>query len=219
MKLRSQIENPNNQNSEMKEKIMKKSLIVAASMFLFAVIFASTPSANAQCNVPPVVKDLAKKLSDKCKSLEGTNSKFADCSKKIDTFKNLVQAWNNLVGNSSLRLSPRDMEWNTAQTGNLVAPGDRRFISQIIEDGKGVTISVKKTGEGKAACEVYICAVDIDTQVETSLGSFTFAQDAKPGEQSKSFSAAQVGKKIVVVRLNGKGLASRFPYEFKASKN
>jgi hypothetical protein len=189
-------------------------------MFVFTFSFVSMPAANAQCNVPPVVKELAKKLADKCKALEGTSSKFADCSKKIATFKTLMQSWNELVGNSSLKLGPRDMEWNTPQTGNLVAPADRRFVSQLIEEGKGATITVKKTGDGRASCEVYICAVDIDTQAETSLGSFTFDDNAKPGEvQSKSFSAAQVGKKVIVVRLNGKGLASRFPYEFKASKN
>ncbi len=199
---------------------MKKSLIAMSLMFVFTFSFARVPVANAQCNVPPVVKDLAKKLADKCKALEGTNSKFADCAKKIETFKNLTETWNNLVGNSSLKIGPRDMEWNTPQTGNLVAPADRRFVSQLIEEGKGATITVKKTGEGRASCEVYICAVDIDTQAETSLGSFTFDQDAKPGAvQSKSFSASQVGKKVIVVRLNGKGLASRFPYEFKASKN
>ena len=199
---------------------MKKSLIVIAFALLFTFGFSSTPSANAQCNVPPVLKDLAKKLSEKCKSLEGTDSKFADCSKKIQTFRNLTEAWNNLVGNSSLRIGPREMAWDTPQVGNLLAPADRRFVSQLIEDGKGATITVKKTGEGRAACEVYICAVDIDTQAETSLGSFTFDGDAKPGTQlSKSFSASQVGKKIIVVRLNGKGLAARFPFEFKASKN
>lgn len=199
---------------------MKKSLIAMSLMFVFTFSFASTPTANAQCNVPPVVKDLAKKLADKCKSLEGTNSKFADCSKKITTFKTLVQSWNELVGNSSLKIGPREMAWDTPQVGNLVAPIDRRFVSQLIEEGKGATISVKKTGEGRAVCEVYICAVDIDTQAETSLGSFTFDNDAKPGTvQTKSFSASQVGKKVIVVRLNSKGLAARFPFEFKASKN
>ncbi len=189
-------------------------------MFVFTFSFVSMPTADAQCNVPPVLKELAKKLSDKCKSLEGTNSKFADCSKKIETFKNLTQTWNNLVGNSSLKIGPRDMEWNTPQIGNLVAPADRRFISQPLEEGKGATISVKKTADGRAACEVYICAVDIDTQAESTLGSFTFDNDAKVGTVlSKSFSGAQVGKKIIVVRLNGKGIASRFPYEFKAVKN
>jgi hypothetical protein len=199
---------------------MKKSLIAMSLMFVFTFSFASMPTANAQCNVPPVVKDLAKKLADKCKSLEGTNSKFADCSKKITTFKTLVQSWNELVGNSSLKIGPREMAWDTPQIGNLVAPIDRRFVSQLIEEGKGATISVKKTGEGRAVCEVYICAVDIDTQAETSLGSFTFDKDANPGTvQTKSFSASQVGKKVIVVRLNSKGLAARFPFEFKASKN
>ncbi|HKS43186.1 MAG TPA: hypothetical protein VJX74_21405 [Blastocatellia bacterium] len=199
---------------------MKKSLIAMSLMFVFTFSFASMPTANAQCNVPPVVKELAKKLADKCKSLEGTNSKFADCSKKITTFKTLVQSWNELVGNSSLKIGPREMAWDTPQIGNLVAPIDRRFVSQLIEEGKGATISVKKTGEGRAVCEVYICAVDIDTQAETSLGSFTFDNDAKPGTvQTKSFSASQVGKKVIVVRLNSKGLAARFPFEFKASKN
>jgi len=199
---------------------MKKSLIAMSLMFVFTFSFVSMPSANAQCNVPPVVKDLAKKLAEKCKALEGTNSKFADCSKKITTFKTLVQSWNELVGNSSLKIGPREMAWDTPQIGNLVAPIDRRFVSQLIEEGKGATISVKKTGEGKAVCEVYICAVDIDTQAETSLGSFTFDKDANPGTvQTKSFSASQVGKKVIVVRLNSKGLAARFPFEFKASKN
>lgn len=199
---------------------MKNSLIVIAFALLFTFGFASTPSANAQCNVPPVIKDLAKKVAEKCKSLEGTDSKFADCSKKIQTFKTLTETWNNLVGNSSLKIGPRDMAWDQAQVGNLVAPIDRRFVSQLIEEGKGATITVKKTGDGRAVCEVYICAVDIDTQAETSLASFTFEQGANPGAQfSKSFSASQVGKKVIVVRLNSKGLAARFPFEFKASKN
>jgi hypothetical protein len=199
---------------------MKKSLIAATGVFLVMFSFGSAPSANAQCNVPPVVKDLAKKLLEKCKSLEGTNSKFADCSKKVDTFKNLTQTWNGLVGNSSLKIGPRDMEFGQAQAGLLVAPGDRRFISQPIEDGKGASISIKKTGEGKASVEVDVCAVDIDTQVETSLASFTFENGANPGTVfNKAFSAAQVGKKVLIVRLNGKGVATKFPYEFRSTKN
>ena len=200
---------------------MKKSLIVVAGMFLFVFSFASTPSANAQsCQVPPVLKELAKKLLEKCKSLEGTSSKFADCSKKVQTFKSLEDAWNGLVGNSSLKIGPREMEWNTVQTGNLLAPGNRRFISKPIEEGKGATISIKKSGEGKARVEVAICAVDIDTQAETNLASFTIDSDAKVGTDfTKSFSASQVGKKVIVVFLDGKGLGARFPMQFKASKN
>jgi hypothetical protein len=200
---------------------MKKSLFIVAGMFLFTVIFTSTPNANAQnCQTPPVLKELAKKLAEKCKSLEGSNSKFADCSKKIQVFKQLEDAWNSLVGNSSLKIGPREMEWNTVQTGNILAPGDRRFISKPIEDGKGATINIKKSGEGRAELVVNVCAVDIDTQAETNLASFTFDSDAKVGSTfNKSFSAAQVGKKIIVVFLNGKGLAKRFPLEFKASKN
>jgi len=200
---------------------MKKSLIAIAAVFVFTFGFASTPSANAQsCQTPPVVKELAKKLLEKCKSLEGTSSKFADCSKKVQTFKQLEDAWNGLVGNSSLKIGPREMEWNTVQTGNLLAPGNRRFISKPIEEGKGASISIKKSGEGKARVEVSICAVDIDTQAETNLASFTIDSDAKVGTDfTKSFSASQVGKRVLIVFLDGKGLGARFPMQFKASKN
>lgn len=200
---------------------MKKNLIVIASLFVITFSFGSMPAANAQdCQTPPILKELAKKLLDKCKELKGTNSKFADCSKTIDTFRQLESAWNGLVGNSSLHIGPRDMEWNTVQSGDLVTPADRRFISEPIEDGKGATISVKKSGDGKGRCTVSVCAIDIDTQSESALATFSFDEDAKVGtEVTRSFSSAQVGKKILIVRLNGQGIARRFPYQFKASKN
>ena len=62
--------------------------------------------------------------------------------------------------------------------------------------------------------------LDPETQAETELASAEIDKDAPVGTQVvKSFSAAQVGGKIVVTRLDGKGLAARFPYTFRATKN
>jgi len=67
---------------------------------------------------------------------------------------------------------------------------------------------------------VTVCAVDLDSATESSLASFTFESDAKVGtEFAKSFSASQVGNKVIIVKLDGKGLAARFPYTYRATKN
>jgi hypothetical protein len=138
----------------------------------------------------------------------------------------LIDKWNGLVQNSPLRLGPRDTAFGQDQVGTVVAPGDRRFVSQPIEPTKGVTISVKKRAPiagdqpTKGGCVVTVCAVDLDSAAETSLASFTFEPDAKVGtEFNKSFAASQVGNKVIIVKLDGKGLAARFPYTYKATKN
>ncbi len=204
---------------------MKKSLVIAA-MLVLVITVSSVPNAQADCKIPQALVDLAKKINEECKKLAGTDSKFKDCAATIDKFKALSQKWNSLVGNSPLKIGPRDMAFNTDQLGTLIAPADRRFVSELIETNKGVTITVTKrkpaVGEEptKGGCVVNICVIDPETQAETQLASVEIDKDAAVGTQvTRSFSAAQVGGKIVITRLDGKGLAARFPYTFRASKN
>lgn len=204
---------------------MRKNMI--AITLLLAVGFVALPSASADsCDIPAFVKDFVKNLRDECKKLEGPNAATSTCTKKQATLLKLVDKWNGLVQNSPLRLGPRDTAFGQDQFGTVVAPGDRRFVSQPIEPGKGVTISVKKRAPvvgdepTKGGCVVTVCAVDLDSAAETSLASFTFEKDDKVGtEFSKSFSASQVGNKVVIVKLDGKGIAARFPYTYRATKN
>lgn len=200
---------------------MKKNLLIATLMITMVVGFAGVPNVSAQdCNVPSSLASLIKQLRDECKKLEGDQANTSTCTSKRSTFLKLVDAWNGIVSGSSLQIGPRDMAWGTPQTGNLLAPADRRFISQLIEEGKGVTISVKKSGDGKADCIVNICAVDLNTGAESKLSSDTIDGNAAVGaEIKKTFSASQVGNKVLVVRLDGKGVAKRFPYTFTATKN
>jgi hypothetical protein len=205
---------------------MKRSLL--AITLLFAIAFAALPSADAQsCDIPAFVKDLVKKLKDECKKLEGPDAETSKCTAKRARFLELVQKWNTLVGNSQLRLGPREMEFGVTQTGTLVAPADRRFVSQLIEPDKGATITVTKQEatippkKTKGICVVNICAIDLDTGAETGLATHTFDSNADIGASvSKSFSASQVGNKVIIVRLDGKGgVGDRFPYSFKSTKN
>src|SRR6185295_11406671 len=106
----------------------------------------------------------------------------------------LVEKWNSLVQNSPLRLGPRDTAFGSEQFGTVIAPADRRFVSQPIEPGKGVTISIKKRAPlagdqpTKGGCVVTVCSVDLDSATESSLASFTFDPDAKVGtEFTKTF--------------------------------
>ena len=200
---------------------MKKNMLIATLLMTMVFSVTLVPAASAQdCNVPNSIAGLIQKLREECKKLEGAQANNSTCTSKRSTFLKLVDAWNSIVSGSSLQIGPRDMQWNTPQTGNLLAPADRRFISQLIEKDKGVTISVKKSGDGKADCVVNICSVDLDTGAETKLSSDTIDGNAAVGtEVKKSFSSAQVGNKIIIVRLDGKGAAKRFPYTFTASKN
>ena len=204
---------------------MKKNLLAISLVFAIGVV--ALPSASAQsCDIPAFVKDFVKNLRDECKKLEGPNAATSTCTKKQAALLKLVDKWNGLVQNSPLRLSPRDTTFGQDQLGTVIAPGDRRFVSQPIEPGKGVTISVKKRApaigekDTKGGCVVTVCAVDLDSASESSLASFTFDPDAKVGtEFSKSFSTSQVGNKVIIVKLDGKGIAARFPYTYRATKN
>lgn len=204
---------------------MKKNLLAISLVFAIGVV--ALPSASAQsCDIPAFVKDFVKNLRDECKKLEGPNATTSTCTKKQAALLKLVDKWNGLVQNSPLRLSPRDTTFGQDQLGTVIAPGDRRFVSQPIEPGKGVTISVKKRApaigekDTKGGCVVTVCAVDLDSASESSLASFTFDPDAKVGtEFSKSFSTSQVGNKVIIVKLDGKGIAARFPYTYRATKN
>lgn len=200
---------------------MKKNMLIATLLMTLVVSITVVPAASAQdCNVPGSLAGLLQQLRAECKKLEGDQASTSTCTSKRATFLKLVDAWNKIVSGSSLQIGPRDMAWATPQTGNLLAPADRRFISQLIEEGKGVTISVKKREDGRADCVVNICAVDLNTSAETKLSSDTIDGNAAVGtELVKTFSAAQVGNKIIVVRLDGKGVGKRFPYTFTATKN
>jgi predicted secreted protein len=204
---------------------MRKNLI--AITLLVAAGFVALPAASAQsCDIPAFVKDFVKNLKEECKKLEGPQASTSTCTKKQAALLKLIDKWNGLVQNSPLKLSPRDTTFGQDQLGTVIAPGDRRFVSQPIEPGKGVTISVKKRApaigekDTKGGCVVTVCAVDLDSASETSLASFTFESDAKVNtEFNKSFSASQVGNKVIIVKLDGKGLAARFPYTYRATKN
>ena len=203
---------------------MRKSMLITA-MLVLALGVSVIPSANADCKIPQSLVDLAKKLKEECQKLAGTNSKFKDCAATIDKFQKLSVKWNSLVGNSPLKIGPRDMAFNTDQFGTLIAPADRRFVSELVEANKSVTITVTKrkpaVGEEptKGGCVVNICVIDPETQAESPLATAEIDKDAPVGTQvTKTFSAAQVGGKIVITRLDGKGIAARFPYTFRASK-
>ncbi|HXG93698.1 MAG TPA: hypothetical protein VNN73_15240 [Blastocatellia bacterium] len=194
---------------------MKKNLLIATLMMAVAVSLTALPAAfAADCKTPGALLDLMKKISQECKNDGGTDLK--NCVEDPSKYAKLVRAWNSFVGNGPLHIGPRQIEFGVAQRGNLVAPGDRRFISEPL-DKDSVTISVKKTGEGKAICELSICKVDANGVV-TNIGSFTFPSDAPVG---KEFSQTFTGVKACAldVLLNGKGgIGARFPMEFKATK-
>jgi hypothetical protein len=201
-------------------------LLAIALLFTFGL--AAIPSTSAQsCDTPAIVKDLVKRLKDECKKLDGPQAETSTCTANRAKLLKMIEKWNELVGNSALRIGPREMEFGVEQTGTLVAPADRRFVSQIIEPGKGATITVTKRAASvgpsktRGVCVVNICAVDLDTGAETGLATHTFESNADIGAQTvKTFSSAQVGNKILIVRLDGKGgIGDRFPFSFKAAKN
>jgi len=120
---------------------MKKNLLAISLVFAIGVV--ALPSASAQsCDIPAFVKDFVKNLKDECKKLEGPNASTSTCTKKQAALLKLIEKWNGLVQNSPLKLSPRDTTFGQDQLGTVIAPGDRRFVSQPIEPGKGVTVSV-----------------------------------------------------------------------------
>jgi hypothetical protein len=200
---------------------MKRTLKLVTLLTLGLAIIAipstiAITSANADCGVPSVVKDLLKKASEECKKQEGSDATLKECSNKPSILVAIKNIWNQIVGpDSAATIGPRLNNFNVAQNGKALVPGGRLFYTQV-SDKDTVSFKITKRG-GKAGCDISICAVD-ENGVPTPLGKVSFAPDAEVGKEISQSVNLSKGKVLQLYFDPNGGLARAFEFTLLTSK-
>lgn len=221
---------------------MKKKILVVMLMIL-AFSVTTVPKAEAQnCKSPAqIVSNIWKKWGDTIiavgcvaksaaatsaaapvtagASLVATATLSATCIKNTQKYKEaiekMVSLFNDLADNGPATLGPRRIEFGNLQTGVLLGPMDRTFVSVYPMDKDSVTFRIKKV-EGESKVEVVICKINTEGTV-TNLSVFE-TDDNDPDGKEYVKTVTGVSNHLVQIRLNGKSAVKKFKYQFRATK-
>lgn len=221
---------------------MKKKILVVTLMIL-AFGVTTVPKAEAQnCKSPAqIVSNIWKKWGDTIiavgcvaksaaataatapvtggASLVATATLSATCIKNTQKYKEaiekMVSLFNDLADNGPATLGPRRIEFGDLQTGVLLGPMDRTFVSVYPMDKDSVTFRIKKV-EGESKVEVVICKINTQGTV-TNLSVFE-TDDNDPDGKEYVKTVTGVSNHLVQIRLNGKSAVKKFKYQFRATK-
>jgi hypothetical protein len=133
-----------------------------------------------------------------------------------DTVGDVVSKWNDLVGNSGLRIGPRSIRLGKKVSGTLESVTDRVFITPHPLLQEEVNFKMKHTsGKGKMECT--ICAID-DKGKAKCLAEFTYKSGEDNDGDSKMIKLRGTLGRVLVINLDGKSLLGEFGYEIVLSK-
>src|ERR1044071_5977080 len=221
--------------------IMKKKIMIVMLMLL-ALNQAAAPEAKAQnCKSPAqIVTNIWKKWGDTIiavgcvaksaaatsaaapvtggASLVATATLSLQCIRNTQKYKEsiekMVTLFNDLADNGPATLGPRRIEFGNPQTGVLVGPMDRTFVSVYPLDKDSVTFRVKKI-EGDSKVEGVICKINTQGTV-TNLAVFETGDNDPDGKEYVK-TVTGVSNHLVQIRLNGKSAVKKFRYQFRAT--
>jgi hypothetical protein len=223
--------------------VTMKKMIFVASLLALTFSLTSTPAANAQNCKSPVqtVSNIWKKWGDTIiavgcvvkstaetsaaapatggLSLAATAALSAQCIRNTARYKEaiekMVSFFNDLADNGPATLGPRRIEFGNLQTGDLIGPMDRTFVSVYPMDTDSVTFHLKKV-DGESKVEVVICKIDTNGTV-TNLAVFE-TDEKDPNGKDYTHTVSGVSNQLVQIRLNGKSLVKRFKYELRVTR-
>lgn len=221
---------------------MKKKIVVVILMMLALNLTITTPAKAQNCKSPAqIVSNVWKKWGDTiiavgCVakstattaaaapvtggiSLAATAALSAECIRNTQKYKEaiekMVTLFNDLADNGPATLGPRRIEFGNLQTGVLLGPMDRTFVSVYPMDKDSVTFRIKKV-EGESKVEVVICKINTQGTV-TNLAVFE-TDDNDPDGKEYVKTVTGVSNHLVQIRLNGKSAVKKFKYQFRATK-
>jgi hypothetical protein len=142
-----------------------------------------------------------------------------ECVRNADKYKKatekMLTLFNDLADNGPATIGPRRIEFGRTQSGTVLGPGDRTYVSVYPMDKDRVTIKLKKL-DGLCRTEVIICKIDANEKV-TNLAVFEFDKDDPDGKEiTKTLTGVQ--NHLIQVRINGITLTRKFQYQFLATK-
>lgn len=221
---------------------MKKKIVIVMLMMLALNVTATTPAKAQNCKSPAqIVNNIWKKWGDTiiavgCVakstattaaaapvtggiSLAATAALSAECIRNTQKYKEaiekMVSLFNDLADNGPATLGPRRIEFGNLQTGVLIGPMDRTFVSVYPMDKDSVTFRLKKV-EGESKVEIVICKITTQGTV-TNLTVFE-TDDNDPDGKEYVKTVTGISNHLVQIRLNGKSAVKKFKYQFRATK-
>ena len=132
----------------------------------------------------------------------------------------LTAFWNNNVANNGWgTIGPRHLKFNEQVQGNLVAPGDRKFITlhPWLDRRRPAVMDLQETG-GKARVYVTICSIEPWTNHYDHVHAFSMndTDDERDNENQTVIHTLSNDLKFYSIDLDSRGLPTRhFSYTLK----
>ncbi|HKR04709.1 MAG TPA: hypothetical protein VJY62_08725 [Bacteroidia bacterium] len=142
----------------------------------------------------------------------------ATVKKTEEIAKKLITFWNKMAGNSWAKLGHRSLSLGTSETGTILGPGDRTFVTPSPLTSDTVQLILDET-DGKGETDVDICLVSSKGKC-TKVKSYSFNDTAagKRGHGKVEPKIENALGKYLVVTLNGKSVTNKFEYKITLKK-
>lgn len=151
---------------------------------------------------------------------EAHRSRVAPTSAVARLPDKMVAFWNSITGSDPwATIGPTKLEFGRVQTGNLIAPGDRKFISSSPAMSRNrVFLNLRELG-GKARVTARVCSVSLGNHYE-KLHTLTVNETPEERDDEKQWILQDLGdlhRHFLIVYLDAAGTVTRnFRYELKA---
>lgn len=132
----------------------------------------------------------------------------------------MVAFWNSITGSDTwATIGPRKLEFGRVQSGNLISPGDRKFISASPAMGRDRVFLNLRELEGKARVTARVCRVSLGNHYE-KLHTLTVNETPEERDDENQWILQDLGdlhRHFLIVYLDASGTVMRnFRYELKA---
>lgn len=189
-----------------------------ATWTLGALLFALTPSIAHAGDSCSTVADVSSKVWNETpgivKNAIASAGPFgASAMKAAKLIDEGVKIWNKLANDKSwAKIGPRRMDFDEWNTGTLIGPTERMFISGIPALNPVKIDFHKLDYDGKV--DVVVCRVP-EKGKPKAIKSFTVGAGAANGKV-KSFTIDDAKGDIITVVLHGKSVAKKLKYKVRA---
>lgn len=137
----------------------------------------------------------------------------ATAAKALKLVQDGIKVWNKLAGDKSwAKIGPRRMDYGEWNTGTLIGPTERMFISGIPAVNPVKLEFHKLDFDGEV--RVVVCKVPEKGKAQ-ELRTFTVNSKTKKG-LVKSFTLNQAKGHLITVVLHGKSVAKKLKYKVRA---
>ncbi len=159
---------------------------------------------------------------DKLQKLGITDPGFCDNPQVADAAKfakEVVSAWNSIVGNSAAKIGARQFKLGKGGNGTIVGSTQRMWVSDSIATSNSLTVKVNEQA-GQAKMNVNVCVVDLKGGKPKLKKQVVFngsKKEKKNTSESKTIKVKGVKGKIVMVKISAaRATTNKFKYKFTA---